>query len=269
MLRALSYTYSILADEDADEHDFEEYMEEDEENTVSEDYSSRYAPLAEKVARDAIVADNSFASYILLADILFKQNSRLNEIKTLFEQIEAVASTSEEKASIEIGRARISRMENNPEEALVHFQKALDIDANFPGIWNSIGELQLSLEQPDAAEESFLKSIEVSPTVTGAYADLATLYIQQNNEEAALRVLEQGIDTNPHAADLNTALAMFYLTKDDLQKAEELIEEAEAVDPDMELVLAVRQIIELKKLQAQMSQLPTNLKQNKPKKRRW
>lgn len=267
MLRSLGIAYTHLAAEDVEAHEFEEEME-DEENTISEAFVSRYIPLAENAFREALATDNDFTTYILLAEILFRQNNRLAEAKTLFDQAQEVAKSPQDKASIEIGRARIARLENRPEEALVHFQNAIDAESDLPGIWYHMGELQLSLSQKDAAEESFLKSIEVDPTVTDAYSDLATLYIEQDNEEAALHVLEQGMAANPLEVDIKAALAMLYISKGDFRKAEELIEEAEELDPELELVDIMRQVIDLQKLQMQQQQLSANSTPNKSKKRR-
>ena len=254
MLRSLGITYTHLAaEEDEAFLDLEEDQE-DEENTVSEAFTNRYAPLAEKAFREALAIDNNFITYILLAEVFFRQNNRLAEIKTLFEQAQEVAATPRDKASIEIGRARVAQLENKPEEALVHFQNAINMEAKLPGIWYRLGELQLSLSQKDAAEESFLKSIEVDPIVTDAYADLATLYVEDNENEAAINVLERGIEANPFAADIMAAQAMLYISMGNLRKAEERIEEAEEIDPDMEMVFVTRQVIDMQKLQIQQQQ---------------
>jgi len=62
--------------------------------------------------------------------------------------------------------------------------------------------------------------------------------------------------------------AMIYISRGNLSRAEELMDEAEAIDPDMEIVQMVRQVIDMQKA-AQQAQLPSaNPKSNKSKKRR-
>ncbi len=265
MLRSLGAVYSELV---AEENDTYELDMEEEENTVAEAFTSRYFPLAEKALHDAMATDNDFTTYILLADLLFKHNNRVADISTLFDQAEKVATKPEDKVSIEVGRARLAQMEEKPEEALAHFQRALDLNTKLPGLWASMGSLQLALEQSEAAEKSFLKSIVVDPTVTTAYAELATIYVEQHNDAAAIRVLDQGIDANPFAADIIAAQAMMYINAGNLRKAEELIEEAEEIDPDMEIVFMVRQVIDLQKLQIQQQQRTSGTKSSKSKKKR-
>ena len=129
--------------------------------------------------------------------------------------------------------------------------------------------MQLLLKRPDAAEKSFLKSIEVDPTTTDAYADLATIYIEQDKDKVALQMLQKGLDANPFAADLMAAQAMVYINEGNISKAEEIIEEAEILDPEMELVYVVRQVIDMQKEQLrQQQQRSGGHKSNKQKKKR-
>ena len=268
ILRSLGTEYAALATEDTVAHlELEEELEEDE-DAVPAEFTSRYFPLAEKAFKDAIAIDNAFSNYILLADLYVGQNKQIDEAKALFEQAEELAENPNQRAAVMLGRAQLAQLEEKPEEALALYQHAADLATDIPGVWNSIGNIQLSLEQKEAAEKSFLKSIEVDPATSDAYAELATLYIDQNNDAAAIQVLERGIDTNPLAADIKAALAMLYINAGDLGKAEELIEEAEEIDPEMEIVYVVRQVIDLQKLQLQQQQRSSNAKSDKSKKKR-
>ena len=270
ILRSLGTEYAALAAEDTIAHEeLEEELGEDEEDTISAEFTSRYFPLAEEAFRNAIATDNAFSSYILLADLYVGQNKHVDEAKALFGQAEGLAENPNQTAAVALGKAQLALLEEKPEEALALYQRAADLASDIPGVWNSIGNVQLSLEQNDAAEKSFLKSIEVDPTVVEAYADLATLYVEQNKEVEAMHVLEQGMVANPLAADIKAALAMLYMGTGDLDRAEELIEEAEELDPELELVNIIRQVIDMQKLQMQQQQQrPAGSKSNKPKKKR-
>ena len=224
--------------------------------------------MAEKAFRDAIATDKSFSNYILLADLYVGQNKHVDEAKALFEQAEELAENPNQTAAVALGRAHLAQLEEKPEEALAQYQRAADLASDIPGVWNSIGSIQLSLEQNEAAEKSFLKSIEVDPTTTDAYGQLATLYVDQNKYPAAIRILEQGIDANPFAAELMAVQAMMYLNTGDLRKAEERINQAEAIDPDLEMVSVIRQVIDMQKLQMQQQQRSAGSKSNKSKKKR-
>ena len=266
ILRSLGESYTLLAAEDTLTH-LEEEEELEEEDAVPAEFTSRYFPLAEQTFKEAIAIDNAFSSHILLADLYIRQNKKIDEAKALFEQAETIAETPNQQAAIALGRAQLAQREEKTEEALAQYQQALDLAPDIPTVWNSIGELQLSLNQQEAAEKSFLKSVEVNPTVVEAYGQLATLYVERNSDTEAVHVLEQGIEANPDAVELIASLAMLYVNQNDLQKAEELITKAEAIDPDMELVYVVRQIIAMTKLQMQQ-QRASSTSSNKRKKKR-
>ncbi len=267
ILRTLGETYTVLSAEDTLAHqELEEALENDE-DAVAAEFTSRYFPLAEQVFKDAIALDNAFSSYILLADLYIRENKKFDEAKALFEQAETLAENPNQQAAVALGRAQLAQHEKKLEEALALYRQALDLAPDIPTVWNSIGEIQLSLDQQEAAEKSFLKSIEVNPTVVEAYGQLATLYVERNSDAEAIPVLEQGIEANPDAVELMASLAMLYLNQNDLQKAEELIAEAEVIDPGMELVYVVRQVIDMTKLQMQQ-QRSSNSKSNKSKKKR-
>ncbi|GAC1357271.1 MAG: hypothetical protein NVS4B11_06890 [Ktedonobacteraceae bacterium] len=266
-LRSLGMACTELTIEEDDEHlDKEEYLPDGEQQP--DEVASRFLPLAEQAFRDAITTDNAFMSYILLAELFTTQNTHTDEAQALFEQAQALAVDPKEKATAEAGKARLAHLQNKPEEALTHYQHAAELAPDMPSVWYNIGEVQLALQQKEAAAKSFLRSTELDPTTTDAYADLATLYIEQDNDTAALEILQQGLDENPFAADLMAAQAMLYITEGDLRKAEELIEEAEETDPEMEIVQVVRQIIDMQKAQQRQQQRSAHKKSHKSKKRR-
>ncbi len=265
-LRALGMACTELTiEEDEENLDLEEYQADEEDQ--AQEFTSRFFPLAEKALRDAIATDNAFASYILLAELFINQNKHIDEAKALFEQAQLLTTDSKELAIVEVGKARLAQLQNKPEEALTYYQRAAAAAPTMSGVWYSIGELQLSLKQKEEAIRSFIKSTEVDPTTTDAYGDLATLYIEQNDDEAALKILQQGIAENPFAADLIASESMLYINEGNLRKAEELIGKAEELEPEMEIVQVVRQVIEMQKEQ-QRQQRPSSKKSNKSKKRR-
>jgi len=271
VLRTIGMVATDLAN--GEEEDVDEEDEDDEivEQTLTAD--SRFIAIAEKAFRDAIDTDNSNVSnYLLLADLFIEQN-RIEDARTIFEQAQALATNPEDLAAIEVGRARLARLQDTPEVALAHFQRAAELAPNIPGLWYNIGDLQLSLEQNAAAEKSLLKSVQIDPTTTEAYADLATLYMEQDKENAALKILEQGVTENPFSVELMAEQSMIYIHKGNIRRAEELIEEAEEIEPEAEIVVVIRQVIELQKEQQRQQQRSqqrssSNKKSKKSKKRR-
>ena len=148
VLRSLGTTYAELAAEDTIAH--EELEEDLTEDAVSAEFTSRYFPLAEEAFRNAIATDNAFSSYILLADLYVGQNKHIDEAKALFEHAEGLVENPNQTAAIALGRAQLAQLEEKPEEALLQYQRAADLATDIPGVWNSIGNIQLSLDQKEA-----------------------------------------------------------------------------------------------------------------------
>ena len=243
----------------------------EEENIVIAD-NNRFLTIAEKALRDSIALDNTkFAGYSLLADLLLEEDKQ-EEVRTVLDQAQSIATEPRDKAAIEVGRARLANQQDEAELALTHFQRAADIAPDLPQIWYSIGDLQISLEQNAAAERSLLKSVQLDPATIEAYSELATLYMEQNKENAALKILEQGLTENPFSVDLMAEQAMIYISKGDLNKAEGLVSDAEEIDSDSEIIMMIRQVLEAQKeqqRQQQRQQSPAGSKKsNKSKKRR-
>ncbi len=267
-LRSVGLLATHIATDEGERANFE-----DETESTATPANNRFLTLAEKAFRDAIAEDDTnFTNYSLLADLLLEEDKQ-KEAGAVLDQAQNVAKEPNDRAAVEVGRARLANQQDNAELALTHYQRAADIAPDLPQVWYSIGDLQLSLEQNAEAERSLLKSVQLDPTTTEAYADLATLYMEQSKDNAALKILEQGLAQNPSSVDLMAELAMIYVSKGDLGRAEIFLSNAEDIEPDSEIVMMIRQVLEAQKeqqrQQQRQQQRPTsNKKSNKSKKRR-
>jgi tetratricopeptide (TPR) repeat protein len=81
-----------------------------------------------------------------------------------------------------------------------------------------------------------------------SYAELADIYVQNDQIQQARSLIKEGLEANPQSAHLLVLLSSTYMDSDP-EQAEELLEEAESIDPDMDLVVLYRQMIELRKLE--------------------
>lgn len=265
-LRSTGMACTKLAVED--ENAYNDMREETDAKVDDTPFVSRFFPLAEKAYRDSLVSKNDVEGRLLLSDLFTTTNTKLDEAKVLFEEATALATDPLEKAAIAIGQAGLAMAQEKPAEALEHFQRASTIMPDFPNLWYNIAEIQLSLEQKEEAIQSLNKSMDVDPTTTDAYASLATLHMERDDNTAASKVLERGIAENPFAADLMTVLATIYMEEGNLTKAEDLIEEAEELEPEMELVQAVRQALDIQKTLLREQRRSSGSKSNKSKKKR-
>jgi tetratricopeptide (TPR) repeat protein len=177
---------------------------------------------------------------ILLAETLIAQKKQLDEAEQLLQQILTLPDIDPKEATLaEAGLGHIAQEQENYEQALQHYKRAVEISPDLPGMWFNIGLMQRQLGQLEEAEESHLRSIDEDPTETGAYIDLAGIYTDSSDLEAAEEVLEEGIEINPDAAELLAAMALVFINKGDLRHAKEYLDDAEDIDEELDIVQAI------------------------------
>jgi tetratricopeptide (TPR) repeat protein len=101
-----------------------------------------------------------------------------------------------------------------------------------------------SLENYPEAELYYKRAIEEEPADVRAYSDLSAIYASQQEFDKARDILSQGIRALPSSAHLRALMAMVYLEKEDRVRAQEYLEEAERLNPNLEIVQAVRELLD-------------------------
>jgi tetratricopeptide (TPR) repeat protein len=204
------------------------------------EHSYTFIAEAEKALRISLATDTAPMGNILLAETLIAQKKQLDEAEQLLQQVLTLADIDPKEATLaEAGLGHIAQDQENYEQALQHYLRAVEISPDLPGMWFNIGLMQRQLGQLEEAEESHLRSIDEDPTETGAYIDLAGIYTDSSDLEAAEEVLEEGIEINPDAAELLAAMALVFINKGDLRHAKEYLDDAEDIDEELDIVQAV------------------------------
>jgi tetratricopeptide (TPR) repeat protein len=206
--------------------------------------SKLFSQLAEQAARDAIAADHAPLSYILLAELLIEQESqaRLDEAESLLHEAATRDPNREEQTLIQLGLGNIAINRDQTEEALKYFQRAADISPDYPGIWYTIGHVQSELKQYPEAEQSLKRALEASKDLQ-IFTELASVYMSQHKDAEARETIEQGLRLYPQSAILRALLAPLLLEIGDRRRAQSMIDEAERLNPNLEMVKTVRQIM--------------------------
>jgi len=65
--------------------------------------------------------------------------------------------------------------------------------------------------------------------------------MNRDERQEARRIAEQGVQNNPESAHLRALLASVLFELGDARGAQKQIEEAEAIDPELEIIQRVRQ----------------------------
>lgn len=77
--------------------------------------------------------------------------------------------------------------QNNYEDALPHFQKAVKIDPNFPYAWDNIGICQRRLGNLDKALEAYKKSLAIDPSGKTPLRNIAVVYTYKKEYKKAIK----------------------------------------------------------------------------------
>jgi tetratricopeptide (TPR) repeat protein len=96
----------------------------------------------------------------------------------------------------------------NAEKGLKHFQKAIEIHADYDEAYVQLAVANLQLKNPVAAQEALETAVSVYPQNARAQVLLGIMYGGQGDLDAAVTVLQQGVD-----ADENYWLGHYELGK--------------------------------------------------------
>ncbi len=250
MLRQIAALQMLLSEEFyAEEDDF--YEEEDEEEETEQvERGERFQALAEETLRESLRIEKNAMSYLMLAQVLIEsgEEDKLDEAEDQLHQAQALTLTPQEEASVESTLGTLYMQRDEYTKALDHYQRAVDINADFPGGWYNVGDAYRHLEQDEEAIAAFQRAIELHSDDIDSYAELSEIYLENAQIDQARDLLEEGLKVNPEAAQLLVLLSSTYLDSD-IQRAEQLLEEAEDIDPDQEMVLLYRQVLEMIKME--------------------
>ena len=208
--------------------------------------SEHFFELALESLRKSITVDNAALAHIILAE-LFMTNNREEEAVAELQLAKTLTSDRDEEAQIEADLASMAMERQNYDEAIAHFKRVAEINPNYNGVWLNIGLAYRRQEKYDEAVTYYQRAIEAQPNDIAVYAELGTLYMATEQLDKALEIVEQGLRHRPDSAQLHALLAAIYAENGDRRRAQSELAEAERINPDLEVVQAVREMINPKR----------------------
>jgi len=206
--------------------------------------AKHFMELGEATLRDTLSTHDPL-SYVLVAELLVGQGKEEDAEKLLLEARE-FAQERDAQAQIEFDLAHIAVNQERFVDAQRYLERLAEISPNYPSLWAMLGYAHREQGNFAEAEIAFKRSMEEDPTEVRAYAELGTLYVDRNEFDKARDVFSQGIRALPLSAHLRALMAMVYIEKGDLRRAREYVQEAERLNPDLEIVQAIRELLKKK-----------------------
>jgi tetratricopeptide (TPR) repeat protein len=211
-----------------------------------DELSEHFFELALESLRKSIEVNNAALAHIILAE-LFMTNNREEEAVAELQLAKSLTSDRDEEAQIEADLASIAMVHQNYDEAIARFKRVAEINPHYNGVWLNIGLAYRRQEKYDEAETYYQRAVEAQPNDFAAYAELGTLYIVKMQLDKALEIVEQGLRYHPNSAHLHALLAAIYSENGDRRRAESELAEAERINPDLEVVQAMREMLHTKR----------------------
>jgi len=232
-LRGLAAVYTELS---------AKYIEEED-----DEQADFFQERAEESLRQSLTIEDSAAAHISLAELLLEDDERLDEAEEHLNQAKALNSDPDEEAHIELHLGQIAMEREQYDQALSHYQRVTEIQPDNAENWSSLAEAYTKLGDISEAEANYRHAIELQPDNEDLWYSLSKVYSDNHEPDRAIEVIEEGIDANPESGILNVYLASIYLENGDVDQAEIFLDRAEELDPGLEMLPTLRQLLNVTK----------------------
>ncbi len=203
--------------------------------------ATHFASLGEQTLRSTLAEDQPL-SYLLLAELLMSQEN-FDEAEQHLLKSRELAKERDVRAQVEFDLASLAIEREHFTEAQSYLERLAEIAPDYPDLWMTLGLVQNSQKNTPEAEVYYKRAIEENPTDMRAYAHLNALYMEQRDFDKARDILAHGIRSIPQSAHLRALMSAVYLEKGDQRRALEYLGEAEHLNPDLEIVQALRSLV--------------------------
>ncbi len=194
---------------------------------------------AEATLQEAVETQNTAAGHMLLGE-LYLGMQRHDEAEAELLTAKTMVVTPDEEKAIEGGLGNIEMRRERLAEAIPHYQRVIEIDPNYPGIWFSFGFANRLLGNFAEAEQAYKRAIEIEPTDIRPYSELTAIYMNRPDQELARVIVSQGVQANPESAHLHALYASVLSELGEMRNAQRELQRAESLDSSLEIVQAVR-----------------------------
>lgn len=203
--------------------------------------AEHFTSLSETTLRGTLPEDQPL-SHLLLAELLIRQE-HYDEAEQYLLQARELAKEQELQAQVEFDLASLALERKRFSEAQSYLERLAEIAPHYPELWATLGFVQNSQQNYPEAEVYYKRAIEENPADLRTYAYLNALYMDQREFDKARDLLAQGIRALPQSAHLRALMSALYLEKNDQRRALEYFHEAERLNPNLEIVQALRSMI--------------------------
>jgi tetratricopeptide (TPR) repeat protein len=120
----------------------------------------------------------------------------------------------------------------NVDEAMVHYQKALEINPDFAEAHNNLGNFLFQKGSVDEAMVHYQKALEINPDYAEAHYNLGYALLKMGNVDEAIAHLQKALQINPDYAEAHNNLGYALIQKGSVDEATAHFQKALQINPD-------------------------------------
>ena len=120
----------------------------------------------------------------------------------------------------------------NVDEAMVHYQMALEIKPDFAEAHNNLGNFLFQKGSVDEAIVHYQKALEINPDYAEAHYNLGYALLKMGNVDEAIAHLQKALQINPDYAEAHNNLGYALIQKGRVDEATAHFQKALQINPD-------------------------------------
>jgi uncharacterized protein (TIGR03032 family) len=122
--------------------------------------------------------------------------------------------------------------QGEPEQAIICFQAAIDLQPDYIPAYNQLGNTWQTLGKLEEAINSYHKLLEINPNVVAAHCNLGAIWQLQNQNEKAITAYQQAIELKPDFIPAYLNLGKLLTNQGHFLKAQTCLQTALQLNPD-------------------------------------
>jgi protein O-GlcNAc transferase len=123
------------------------------------------------------------------------------------------------------------------DEAIVHFQKALELNPSLVPAYNYLGSAFYQKKQVNESVKYYQKAIQVNPADPAAYMNLGVLFHNGRQHEKAISCFQAALRFNPNLYQAYDYMGLMFTMANNIDKAVESYQSSLLIKPDSDMAL--------------------------------
>lgn len=166
--------------------------------------------------------------FVQWAKYLFEEK----DVSECFKIFNLAAQYDSENPEIYYELGQVNAFIKNFNEAILHYKKAISINANVAKYYIAIANAYESIGNTFEQKTSLITAINIEPNNTEVLYKLAVLYDQQHDRTGEVKALEKIIELEPDHIDAKYMLALILESQGNREEALNLYKEIEHINHD-------------------------------------